>query len=151
MAVKPAVGGGHPVDDRQFSFWLLKENSFLFLDLNGGCFLHDVRSRLPQYLPRPRLLTFTWQRCYGSCQRRKPTELAHSFSFCSCVCFCLMALSTVFHSINCPDDSPFSHCSSGLISASLVLSTLYLFMKVFLSPDIILGGWLGLKHHLTNS
>ena len=34
--------------------------------------------------------------------RFKPTELAHSFLFC-------MALSTVFHSINSPDNSPLSH------------------------------------------
>ena len=37
----------------------------------------------------PRGLTFTWWECYGFCQRHKPTELAHSFLFCSCVCFCL--------------------------------------------------------------
>ena len=44
-----------------------------------------------------------------------------------------MALSTVFHSINPPDNSlVFSLCSSRLISASLVLSTTYLFMKVYL-------------------
>ena len=47
-----------------------------------------------------------------------------------------MALSTVFHSIN--SLSAFSLCSSGL----------YHFMKVSLSPDIILCGWLGLKHKL---
>ena len=51
-----------------------------------------------------------------------------------------MALSTVFHSINSPDNSAFSLCSSGLISALLVLSTIYLFMKVSLSPDVILCG-----------
>ena len=50
----------------------------------------------------------------------------------------LMALSTVFHSIDCPDNSRFSHSySSGLNSALLVASTVYLFMKVSLSPDII--------------
>ena len=32
----------------------------------------------------------------------------------------------------------------------MVLSTIYLFRKVSLSPDIILCGWLGLKHQLTN-
>ena len=37
-----------------------------------------------------------------------------------------MALSTVFHSINSPDNSPLSHCSAGLILALLVLSTIYL-------------------------
>ena len=40
----------------------------------------------------------------------KPTELAHSFSFCSCVYFCLMALSTVFHSIHSPNSSPLYFC-----------------------------------------
>ena len=34
----------------------------------------------------------------------------------------------------------FSLCSSSLISAFLVLSTVYLVMKVSFSPDIILGG-----------
>ena len=61
-----------------------------------------------------------------------------------------MALSTVFLSINFPDNSLLSHCSYGLISALLVLSIIYLFMKASLSPDIILCGWLGLKHQLTN-
>ena len=46
-----------------------------------------------------------------------------------------MALSTVFHSINSPDNSPLSH-SSGLNSALLVLSTIHLCMKVSLSLDI---------------
>ena len=41
--------------------------------------------------------------------------------------------------------SVFSFCSSGLISALLVLSTEYLFMKVSLSPDIIPSGCLGSK------
>ena len=47
--------------------------------------------------------------------------------------------------------SAFSLCSSGLISASFFLSTIYLFTKVSLSPDVILCGWLGLKRLLTNS
>ena len=52
-----------------------------------------------------------------------------------------MALSTAFHFINPPDNSPFSElCSSGLISALLVLSTIHLLTKVSLSPEIILGG-----------
>ena len=38
-----------------------------------------------------------------------------------------MALSTVFHSINSPDNSPFSHSVlPGLVSALLVLSTIYI-------------------------
>ena len=52
----------------------------------------------------------------------------------------LVGLSTVFFSKNSLDSSPLSHCSSGLISALLVLSTIYLFTKVSLSPDIILCG-----------
>ena len=43
-----------------------------------------------------------------------------------------------------------SLCSSGLISASLVLSAIHLCMKVSFRPDIIPGGWLGSKHQLTN-
>ena len=46
--------------------------------------------------------------------------------------------------------SAFPLCSSGLISALLVLSTTYLFMKVSFSPDVILCVWLGLKHQLIN-
>ena len=46
-----------------------------------------------------------------------------------------MALSNVFHSINSP-------CLIG------PFTYIYLFMKVSLSPDIILCGWLGLKHQL---
>ena len=57
----------------------------------------------------PRGLTFTWWGCYGSCFRHKPTQLAKLLFFCSCVCFCFMALSTVFYSINYPDNSPLSH------------------------------------------
>ena len=60
---------------------------------------------------RPRGLTFTWWGRYGLIrQRHKPTELAHSF-FYSVLMFVsvFMALSTVFHSINSPDNSPISH------------------------------------------
>ena len=37
-----------------------------------------------------------------------------------------MAFSIVFHSINSPDNSTFSLCSSNFISALLVLSTIYI-------------------------
>ena len=47
--------------------------------------------------------------------------------------------------------SVFSFSSSGLISALLVLSTIYLSMKVSFSPDIFHSGCLGSKHQLTNS
>ena len=52
-----------------------------------------------------------------------------------------VALSTVFHSINSPDNSPLSHSVlAGRTSALLVFSTIHIFMKVSLSPDIILCG-----------
>ena len=54
--------------------------------------------------------------------------------------FVFMALSTVFRSVNSPDNSAFSLWSSGLISALLVLSTVCLVVKVSLSPDVILCG-----------
>ena len=58
-----------------------------------------------------------------------------------------MALSAVFHFINSPDKlSALSFCSSGLISAVLVLSTIYLCVKVSLSRDKSNPLWLtGLK------
>ena len=59
---------------------------------------------------RPRRLTFTWWGCCSLCLRHKPTELALSFLFCSCVSVSVfVALSTVFHSMNSPDNSPLSH------------------------------------------
>ena len=67
---------------------------------------------------RPRGLTFTWWGCCGWCFWHKPTEIAHSFSFCSCVCFCL------YGPFNCISFNKFSRqvsvfslCSSGPLSA----------------------------------
>ena len=73
------------------------------------------------------------------------------FLFCSCVCFCLYGPFNCisFHELS-RQLSNFSLCSPGLISAVLVLSAIYFFVKVSLSPDVILCGWLGLKHLLTN-
>ena len=92
----------------------------------------------------PSELTFTWWGCYGLC-------LLHLLQFCSCVCFYLYG---PFNCISFPKSSRqlsvFSLCPSGLISALLVLSTTCLFRKVSFSPDIILSGWLGLEHQLTN-
>ena len=100
----------------------------------------------------PHGLTFTWWGCRGFCfWHDKPTKLAHSFLFCSFVYFCLYGPFNCisFHKFS-QQLSAFSLSSSGLISALLVLSTIYLFMKVSFSPDVILCGWLGLKHQLTN-
>ena len=75
------------------------------------------------------------------CPRLKPTELAHSFYSVLVSVSVFMTLSTAFHFVNSPYNSPFSHpIFSGLISALLVLSTLCLFIKVSFSPDIIRSG-----------
>ena len=99
----------------------------------------------------PHGLTFTWRGCCGLCLWHKPAQLAHSFLFSSCVCFCL------YGPFNCFSFYKFSQQLSafhsvlpaGLIFVLLVFSTVYLFMEVSLSPDIILCSWLGLKHQLT--
>ena len=104
------------------------------------------------YLRSPRGLAFTrWEFC-ELCSWHKQTELAHSFLFCPCVYFCLYGSFTCISIKKFSRQlSAFSLCSSCLVSALLVLSTtMYLFMKVSFSPDIILRGWLGLKHLLTN-
>ena len=76
---------------------------------------------------RPRGHIFTWWRCYGLCQRHKPTELARPSLFCSCVYFCLCGPfdSISFHKFS-RQLSVFLLCSPSLISAVLVLSTTYL-------------------------
>ena len=75
------------------------------------------------HISRPRGLAFTW--CVAIYVFwHKPTELAHSFLFCFASVSVFMVLSTVFHSMNSPDDSAFSLCFFGLNSAFLVLSTI---------------------------
>ena len=78
-------------------------------------------------------------------------SLPTPFLLCSCVCFCLYG---PFHFISFHKVSrqlfAFSLCS-GLNSALSVLSTIYFFVKVSFSPDIIRCDWLGLKHQITNS
>ena len=63
-----------------------------------------------------------------------------------------MALSTVFHSINSPDNSPLSHSVLPVLFLPYWSFQLYiyLFMKVSFSSDIIHRCWLGLKRQLTN-
>ena len=103
------------------------------------------------FFKRPRGLTFTWWGCYGLCFRHKLSELVQSFLFCSYVCLCLYGPFNCisFHKFS-RQFSAFSLCSASLISVSLDLSTICLCMKASSSPDIILCGWLGLKHQLTN-
>ena len=102
---------------------------------------HTKPGQQSQLTPSPRGLTFTWRGCCDFCLWQKPTVLAHSFLFCSCVCFCLDGRFNCisFHKFS-RQLSAFSLCSSGLISALMVLSSIYLFMKVSFSPDIIPSG-----------
>ena len=65
--------------------------------------------------PCARGLTFTWWGCCGLCFWHKPTELAHSFLFCSCVRFCL------YGPFNCISFHKFSQ----------QLSTFYLFFRSY--------------------
>ena len=53
--------------------------------------------------------TFTWWGCCGLCLWHKPAELAHSFYPVLVSVSAFMTLSTVFHSINSPDNAPLSH------------------------------------------
>ena len=92
--------------------------------------------------PRPRGLSFSWWGRYGLCLRYKPTELVPSlFLFFSCVCFCRYSPFNCisFHKVS-RQLSAFSLCSSCLNSALLAHSTIYILLKVSLSPDTILCG-----------
>ena len=77
------------------------------------------------YYKSPHGLTFTWWGCYSLCLWHKPTEPALSFLFCSCIYFCRYGPFNCisFHKFS-KKLSVFSLCSSGLISALLVLSTM---------------------------
>ena len=57
----------------------------------------------------PRGLTLSWWGRYGLCLRRKPSKLAHSFYSVLVSVSVFMALSTVFYSINSPDNSLLSY------------------------------------------
>ena len=82
----------------------------------------------------------------------KPSELAHTFLFCSCVYVCLHGTFNCISFHKLPRQLyVFWLCSSGLVSALLVLSTVCLFMKVSFSPDIIpCGDWALNTNELTN-
>ena len=91
----------------------------------------------------PQRLTFTWWVCCSLFfDRNQPSTTFYSVLVSISV---FIALSTIFHFINSPDNSPLSHCSSSLISALMVLSAIYLFMKVSFSPEVILLWLIGLK------
>ena len=120
-----------------------------FLAIAEAC---KAMSELFKAYKNHRGFTSKWWECCGLCLWHKPAELAHSFSFCCCVYFCL------YGSFDCFSFHKFSRqlfavsfCSSCLISAVLVLLSIYLFMKVSLGPDIIPRGWLGSKLQLVQA
>ena len=80
-------------------------------------------------------------RCCDLYFRHKPTELAHSFSFCSCVSFCL------YGPFKCISLHKFSRQTLRFLTlffrsyfCLIFLSAIYLFLKVSLSLDITLCG-----------
>ena len=83
----------------------------------------------------PRGLSFTWWGCCSLCLWHNPTDQTHCFLFCSCLCFCLYGLFNhiSFHQFS-RQLSALSLCSSSLISALLVLSTIYLFHETLPQP-----------------
>ena len=85
----------------------------------------------------PRGLTFSWWGCYGLCLRHKPIELAHSLY--SVLVSDFMALSTVFHSINSPDNSALSLFFWSYFCCIGPFNYVSLF-KSFPSPDTIFCG-----------
>ena len=102
-----------------------KSNTRLF---NVGAFFFNEPTRVihfPWTLTWHACYTLSWWRCYGLCLWHEPTELAHSFLFCSGVYFCLYcAFNCISVHKSSQQLSAFSFCSSGLISALLVLSAI---------------------------
>ena len=97
------------------------------------------------------MLTFRWWWCCSLCFWHKPTELGHSFLFCSYVYFCLYGL------FNCISFHKFSwqlHFLTLLFQFYFCIigpfNYIYLSVKVSFRPDIILCGWPGWKNQLTN-
>ena len=129
--------GRHQVDEqKQMSCFANTLNGNLVIMRSSGCTFPAEAC--------PRGLTVSWWGCYGLCHRHKPIVLAHSFFFVLFLCLFLYCLYGPFNSISFHKFSrqlfDFSISSSGLNSALLILSTMYLFIKVSLSPDLILCG-----------
>ena len=143
-----------------YSLWFTKKIGwpvcrFCFVLLKGQikvCRTLSTVGLTSNFTDCPGGLTFTWLGCYFLCLWHEPTQLAHSFLVGSCVCFCLyVALSTVFHSMNFPSNSPRSHSVLPVLFLPYWSFQLYISLKKSLpQPWYNLCGWLGLKHQLTN-
>ena len=96
--------------------------------------------------------SLTWLGCRGLHFWHKPTELVHSFYSVLVSISAFMDLLTVFYSINSTDNSPLSH--SVLPALFLPYWSFQLHISLWKSPStliqLILCGWLGLKHQPTN-
>ena len=84
----------------------------------------------------PHGLTFSWLGCYGLCNRHRPAELAHSFYYVLVSVSVFMALSTIFHSINSPSNSPLSH--SVLLVLFLPCWSFQLYTTLCKSPSALI-------------
>ena len=129
---------------------LVKFLFFFFLLFFSVAKQHHVPPPLPRthLLPSPSVsiclcgVTFTWWACYGVCPRHKPTELF------LCLFLSLWPFQLYFTLWILPTTLRFlTLFFFWSYSALLVFSTIYyLFLKVFLSPNVILCGGLGPKH-----
>ena len=82
----------------------------------------------------PRGLTFSWWGCYGLCLRHKPTcSVLVSVSV-------FKALSTVFYSINSPNNSPLSYAVFSVLFLPYWSFQLYISLSSLLQPYRILYG-----------
>ena len=144
-ASKVSLGGWNSEKSKEgFSRWLGQ------LKQNWSLLHHDWFHFKSVGAVRPRGLTFTLWGCYRLCFWYKPTELTHSFLFCSCVCFCLYGPfnSISFHEFFrqfCFLTRFFRSyvCFLGLFNHTCLYESL-------LHPWFNLCGWLGLKHQLPN-
>ena len=127
------------LESRKCAFILLIQRN-LSSECSQGNLTEQINFQPYSLKNGPRGLTFTWWGCCcGLCQSHQPTELAHSFFFFNSVLvyiFVFMALSTVFHSINSPDNSPFSH--SVLPVLSLPYRSFRLYISLWKSPSALI-------------
>ena len=86
--------------------------------------------------PGPRGLTFSWWGCYSLCHKHKP-HLPTPFFYSILVSVSVfIALSTLFHSINSPDNSLLSH--SVLLVLILPYWSFQLYISLWKSPSALI-------------
>ena len=95
-------------------------------------------------------LPFTWRRCYDLRLTWNNQACPFLFILCLCLFLSLCPYQPYFISWILSTTLRFLTLFFRSYLCLLVLSTTFLFMKVSFRSDIILCGWLGLKHQLTN-